>query len=51
MEEKVIRTNVLLPEMLWEQAKFRATIERVSFTEVVRKALKEYLDKHPQKRG
>jgi len=45
MQERIIKTNVLLPETMWEQAKIRATMERVSFTEIVRRALKEYLGK------
>ncbi len=50
MEEKDIRTNVILPESMWEQAKIRATMERVSFTEIVRRALKEYLAKKESKK-
>jgi hypothetical protein len=42
MEEKIIKTNVLLPESMWEKAKIRATMDRVSFTEVVRRALTLY---------
>ena len=45
MEEKDIRTNVILPESLWEKAKIQATMERVSSTEIVRRALAEYLAK------
>lgn len=44
MAEKIIKTNVLLPESMWEKAKIKATMERVSFTEIVRRALKEYLE-------
>ncbi len=51
MEEKTIRTNIALPESLWEQVKFQATIERVSFTEIARKALREYLEKQSKKKG
>ncbi len=50
MEEKIIKTNVLLPESMWEKAKIKATMERVSFTEIVRRALSEYLDKKEPKR-
>jgi|APFre7841882590_1041340.scaffolds.fasta_scaffold73949_2 hypothetical protein len=50
MEEKIIKTNVLLPESMWEQAKIRATMERVSFTEIVRRALGEYLAKKESKK-
>lgn len=49
MKEKDMRTNVILPESLWEKAKIQATMERVSFTEVVRRALKEYLEKKSKK--
>ena len=45
MEEKIIRTSVALPESLWEKANIQATMERVSFTEIVRRALAEYLAK------
>jgi len=45
-----MRTNIILPESLWEKAKIRATMERVSFTEIVRRALSEYLDKKEPKR-
>jgi hypothetical protein len=34
-----------LPQSLWQRAKIRATMERVPFTEIVRRALKEYLAK------
>jgi hypothetical protein len=40
---KIMQTNILLPETLWEQAKIRAVKDRVSFTEVVRRALTKYL--------
>jgi metal-responsive CopG/Arc/MetJ family transcriptional regulator len=43
--EKIMKTNILLPETLWEQAKIRATMERVSLTEIIRRALREYLGK------
>ena len=52
MKEKDMRTNVILPESLWEKAKIQATMERVSFTEIVRRALKEYLEKkEPQRKN
>jgi hypothetical protein len=52
MKEKDMRTNVILPESLWEKAKIRATMDRVSFTEIVRRALAEYLaKKEPRKKG
>jgi len=50
MKEKDMRTNVILPESLWEKAKIKATMERVSFTEIVRRALTEYLAKREPKR-
>ncbi len=50
MKEKDIRTNVILPESLWEKAKIKATMERVSFTEIVRRALSEYLAKKESKK-
>jgi predicted DNA binding CopG/RHH family protein len=51
MEEKTIRTNISLPESLWEKTKIRAAIERVPFTEIARRALKEYLEKKSKKKG
>jgi len=39
-----------LPESLWEKAKIQATMERVSFTEIVRRALTEYLAKKESKK-
>jgi predicted DNA binding CopG/RHH family protein len=49
-KEKDMRTNIILPEKLWEKAKIRATMEKVPFTEIVRRALKEYLEKKEPKR-
>ena len=49
MKEKDMRTNVILPESLWEKAKIQATMERVSFTEIVRRALMAYLEKSDRK--
>jgi hypothetical protein len=49
MKEKDMRTNVILPESLWERAKIQATMERVSFTEIVRRALLAYLRKSDMK--
>lgn len=49
MKEKDMRTNVILPESLWEKAKIQATMERVSFTEIVRRALITYLRKPDMK--
>ena len=49
MKEKDMRTNIILPESLWEKAKIEATMERVSFTEIVRRALIAYLGKADMK--
>ena len=50
MEE--IKTSLIFPLDLWEQAKIRAAKERISLGELVRHALKEYLaKKEPKKRG
>jgi len=37
------RVNINLPEELFEQLRERAFKDRVSITEIVRRALKEYL--------
>ena len=50
MKEKDMRTNVILPESLWEKAKIQATMERVSFTEIVRRELTAYLEKSELKK-
>lgn len=53
-KEKDIRTNIILPESLWEKTKIRAAKERIPFTEIVRRALKEYLGREnpkPKKKG
>jgi metal-responsive CopG/Arc/MetJ family transcriptional regulator len=47
--ETDMRTNVILPESLWEEAKMRAMKDRVPLTEVVRRALRQYLDKKEPK--
>ncbi len=39
---KVVET-VLLPEDLWQKTKFKSVIDRVSFSEVVQRALAKYL--------
>ncbi len=51
MDEKVMRTNISLPEILWERTKIRAAMDRVPFTEIVRRALEEYLKKHSKKKA
>ncbi len=48
---KIMQTNILLPETLWEQAKMRAVKDRVSFTEIVRRALTQYLAAESEKCG
>jgi hypothetical protein len=45
MAERLVKTNVLIPEKLLERGKIRAVKEKMSFTALVRKALKEYLAK------
>jgi metal-responsive CopG/Arc/MetJ family transcriptional regulator len=45
MEKGNVITNIILPEELWEEAKIRAAKDRISLSEVVRKALTEYLVK------
>ncbi len=39
---KVVET-VLLPEALWQKTKFKAVVDRISFSEVVQRALGKYL--------
>jgi metal-responsive CopG/Arc/MetJ family transcriptional regulator len=48
--EKDIRTNIILPESMWVKLKIRAVAERASFTEIVRRALREYLEKKETKK-
>jgi predicted DNA binding CopG/RHH family protein len=50
-KEKDIRTNIILPESMWVKLKIRAVAERVPFTEIVRRALREYLGKKETKKG
>ena len=45
MKKKTTTTNIILTEDLWVRAKIRATVERISLSELVRRILKEYLDK------
>lgn len=35
--------TVLLPEDLWQKTKFKAVVDRISFSEVVQRALGNYL--------
>lgn len=52
MAERLVKTNVLIPEKLLERGKMRALKEKMSFTALIRKLLKEYLAKPlPQKKG
>ncbi len=48
MPKDEMRTVVILTAELWEKAKLQAMNDRVSLSEVVRRALREYFDK-PQK--
>ena len=43
--EKKVQTNIILTEELWMRAKIRATVDRMSLSELVRRILREYLDK------
>jgi metal-responsive CopG/Arc/MetJ family transcriptional regulator len=43
--ENVI-TNIMLPKDVWEEAKIRGVLGKMSLSEVIRKALIEYLIKH-----
>jgi hypothetical protein len=45
MQKKKIQTNIIFPQDMWERAKIQAAREMVSLGEIVRKGLKEYLDK------
>ena len=51
MKEKDIRTNIILPESMWVKLKIHAVTERVPLTEIVRRALREYLEKIEPKKG
>jgi hypothetical protein len=51
MEKKTITTNIILTEDLWVRAKFRATVDRMSLSELMRRALTAYLDKSSMERG
>lgn len=42
---KNLKTSLMLPENIWKEAKIRAAQEGISFGELIRKALKEYLAK------
>jgi hypothetical protein len=49
--EGLTRTSFLLPKDVLKQAKIRAIEEGISFAEVVRKALQEYLKESKKKGG
>jgi len=52
MDKQELKTNIILTVNLWEKAKIRAAKERISLSELVRRALKEYLGKKkPSERG
>jgi hypothetical protein len=51
MDKKDIKKNIIFPEDMWEQAKIQATKDRISLGEVVRQALREYLDRNPPNSG
>ena len=38
-------TNILLPEDLWHEAKVQALGARISLSELMRRALRDYLEK------
>ncbi len=42
-EDGMVKTTVLLPEELWEKAKFRAVLDRSNFRAVVIEALEKHL--------
>ena len=46
----MVKTTVVLPEKLWEQAKLAAVLERKDFRTVVIEALEGYLAKKPKRR-
>ena len=45
IEKKWMATNILLPEDLWQEAKFQALGARISLSELMRRALRDYLKK------
>jgi predicted HicB family RNase H-like nuclease len=52
MEKKDVKTNIIFPEDMWEEAKIQAAKERISLGELVRQALKDRLaKKESQKKG
>ena len=52
MEKKDIKTNIIFPMDMWEEAKILAAKERISLGEIVRRALAEYLaKKEPKGKG
>ena len=49
-KEDEVTTSMIVPKELWEQAKIRAAMERISLGELFRRALKEYLAKKESKK-
>ncbi len=50
MEKKDIKTNIIFPMEMWEEAKIQAAKERISLGEIVRRALANYLAKKESKK-
>ena len=44
-KEKELKTNVILTEGLWEKSKIRAAKDRITLSELVRRSLREHLEK------
>lgn len=44
-EKNWMATNILLPEDLWHEAKVQAVGARISLSELIRRALRDYLEK------
>jgi len=47
---KDIKTSFMLPEDIWKEAKVRAAQEGISLGELIRKLLKDYLQKGEAKK-
>ena len=48
---ELTKTSLMLPKDVLKQAKIRAIEEGISFGELIRRALNEYLEKKPQRKG
>jgi plasmid stability protein len=46
---KDIKTSFMLPDDIWKQAKVRAAQEGISLGELIRKVLRDYLEKGESK--